>query len=73
MVSFDRCEASVLLPYPIAGIVAIEWTESPRSSLLDVLLEQYPRNLERLRGNQNGFLVMSAQAVSVKPPSAHEK
>ena len=34
MVSFDRCEASVLLPYPIAGIVAIEWTEShaPRYS-----------------------------------------
>ena len=56
MVSFDRCEASVLLPYPIAGIVAIEWTESPRSSLLDVLLEQYPRNLERLRGNQEWVL-----------------
>ena len=41
MVSFDRCEASVLLPYPIAGIVAIEWTES-HALATDVLLEQYP-------------------------------
>ena len=55
MVSFDRCEASVLLPYQSLGSSRLNGL-NPRSSLLDVLLEQYPRNLERLRGNQEWVL-----------------
>ena len=73
MVSFDRCEASVLLPYPIAGIVAIEWTESHAPRYSTSCSNNIPVTWNGFEEVKNGFLVMSAQTVSVKPPSAHEK